>query len=134
MNKHNYIDKHGSKIEEGMKIRHDDGDIELVEGDFEGIGINATNPNFNGNEIPKIYPLSEFNLKEWEIVVACPDCEGDGQVKDWADDMYGNTTSFWHMCECCEGEGVVPQKDYDWIKKIYPIPNRVLREKYDKES
>lgn len=131
MNKHNYTDKHGNKIEAEMRIRHNNGDVELVLGDKEEIGLNATNPNYRGNEFPKIYPLSEFNLKEWEIVYACPDCEGDTQVMDWADDMWGNTKSFWRQCDCCEGEGYfTSEKEWKEVKEIYPKPNSFYRKQY----
>jgi hypothetical protein len=57
-----YFDKNGKEIKAGMKIKHDDGDIELVHANYEetDLGINAS--TF------EIYPLYQFNLKEWEIL------------------------------------------------------------------
>ena len=57
-----YFDKHGKEIKAGMTIKHDNGDIELVHLNFneDDLGINAS--TF------EIYPLYQFNLKEWEIV------------------------------------------------------------------
>ena len=53
-----YYDKHGTEIQAGMLLRHDDGAIERVlEFGFEA-------------SASEIYPLSEFNLKEWEIAAA----------------------------------------------------------------
>ena len=46
-----YYDKHGAEIQVGMLLRHSNGDITL------GFEASAS----------EIYPLSEFNLKEWEI-------------------------------------------------------------------
>ena len=47
-----------------MLLRHDDGAIEYV---LEG--VNSSGDNTLGFEASasEIYPLSEFNLKEWEI-------------------------------------------------------------------
>ena len=71
-----FRDKNGTLIEAGAFIRHDNGDIEEVfstttaSGD-ESLGIMATNPAYLKNhpdcEI-EYYDLSNFNLKEWEIV------------------------------------------------------------------
>lgn len=56
-----YFDKYGNEIKKGMVLRHDDGELqEVFEGDTE-IGFIASK---NGS---LIYPLSEFNLDEWEI-------------------------------------------------------------------
>ncbi len=68
-----YFDKNGDKIEAGMDIRHDGGDVEKVIFNGEDYGVNATNKDFVKNhpytEIPEqIYPLSQFSMKEWEIV------------------------------------------------------------------
>ena len=63
--KYAYCDKNGRKIEAGMTLRHDDGDIDKVvettdaDGD-EGLGFSC-----NAYEA---YPLHQFNLSEWEIV------------------------------------------------------------------
>lgn len=65
-----YKDKNGNIIRVGMKLKHDDGDIDEVLSSGDDIGFNATNPDFAKNhDTPQlIYPLSEFNLKEWEII------------------------------------------------------------------
>ena len=59
-----YYDKHGTEIQAGMLLRHDDGAIERV---LEG--VNSSGDITLGFEASasEIYPLSEFNLKEWEI-------------------------------------------------------------------
>jgi DnaJ-class molecular chaperone len=56
----------------------------------------------------------------------CPYCEGEGQVKEWADDYFGNTTSFYHTCDCCEGEGKILDREYKIAKKVYPKSNKEL--------
>lgn len=61
--------------------------------------------------------------------VECPYCEGDGMVMDWADDMFGNTMSFWTGCEYCDGEGKVSKTEYKEIKELGVIPNRIYRER-----
>lgn len=58
--------------------------------------------------------------------VPCPYCEGDGQVKDWTDDMFGNTQSFYISCDCCEGEGEIDKKDYKLAKTVYPLSNKEM--------
>ena len=70
-----YFDKNGKQITAGMYIKHINGDIEEVYSnwDHDDLGINASNKKFNENHpesnIPEqIYPLSQFNLSEWEIV------------------------------------------------------------------
>lgn len=70
MNK-KYFDKNGIKIIEGMILIHEDGDKELVYKSDDGdLGFNASNEN-NIDVINsfkrEIYPLYQFNLKEWRI-------------------------------------------------------------------
>lgn len=67
-----YKDKHGNIIKEFDTIRHDDGDSEVVYacGDND-LGVQATNPEFLKHHPEadiEYYPLSEFDLSEWEIV------------------------------------------------------------------
>lgn len=63
--KFTYHDKNGRKIEEGMTLRHNSGDIDTVvattgaDGD-EGLGF--------GCNAYEAYPLHQFDLSEWEIV------------------------------------------------------------------
>lgn len=59
-----YYDKHCAEIQVGMLLRHDGGAIERV---LEG--VNSSGDITLGFEASasEIYPLSEFNLKEWEI-------------------------------------------------------------------
>lgn len=59
-------------------------------------------------------------------MVKCPYCEGDGEVKDWADDILGNTTSFYHTCDCCEGEGELTKEEYELAKKVYLKSNKEI--------
>jgi hypothetical protein len=66
-----YFDKHGKQIKAGMKIKHDNGDIDLVYLAKGGdLGLNASNENFAGFDpmYRELYPLSEFDMKEFEIV------------------------------------------------------------------
>lgn len=73
--KYTYHDKHGKEILEGMTIRHDDGEMQKVyatEDQYgnEGLGILATNPAYlerHPDHEPEYYPLSNFDLSEWEI-------------------------------------------------------------------
>ena len=59
-----YYDKHGTEIQAEMLLRHDDGAIERV---LEGVNSNGyITLNFEA-PASEIYPLGEFNLKEWEI-------------------------------------------------------------------
>lgn len=65
-----YFDKNKTEIKAGYTIKHDNGETEKVYecGDNE-LGVNASNENspcFNG--IGQCYPLSEFDLTEWEII------------------------------------------------------------------
>ena len=59
-----YYDKHGTEIQAEMLLRHDDGATERV---LEG--VNSSGDITLGFEASasEIYPLSEFNLKVWEI-------------------------------------------------------------------
>lgn len=65
-----YYDKHGEQIKAGYTIKHDSGNAEKVyECGVDNLGINASNTSssaFVGLE--ECYPLSEFNLDEWEII------------------------------------------------------------------
>lgn len=65
-----YFDKNGKEIKEGMTIKHDDGDLEKVYASKDDLGVNASNENhISFSEFNRqIYPLYQFNLKEWEIV------------------------------------------------------------------
>jgi hypothetical protein len=77
-----YFDKHGKEIKQGMTIKHDDGDIELVYQceDSDGnqdLGVNASNEAWleRHGGVREIYPLYQFNMKEWEIVKENEDVE-----------------------------------------------------------
>lgn len=70
MEEQKYYDKNGEEIKAGYTIKHKDGDTEKVYacGD-NNLGVNASNmnsPSWNG--IQECYPLTEFDLSEWEIV------------------------------------------------------------------
>ena len=62
-----YYDKHGAEIHVGMLLRHDGGAIERV---LEGVNSNGDITLGFEASASEIYPLSEFNLKEWEIAAA----------------------------------------------------------------
>lgn len=64
-----YFDKHGERILPGMKIRHNDGEVEeIFECGDNDLGIDATNHNCPHVTREVCYPLSSFNLSEWEVV------------------------------------------------------------------
>mgnify|MGYP001053423916 CR=1 FL=1 len=66
-----YFDKNGERILAGMKIEHDNGDIDLVyEARGGDLGVNASNEKFVGFDPMRreLYPLSEFDMKEFKIV------------------------------------------------------------------
>jgi hypothetical protein len=66
-----YKDKHGKLIKADMILKHDDGDTDKVYETADGdLGFNASNENFSGFDplFRELYPLYQFNLKEWEIV------------------------------------------------------------------
>lgn len=76
MEKVKYFDKNKKEIKVGMKIKHNDGDIEKVYacGD-DDLGVNASNEVWldrhygeDKEAYREFYPLSQFSLKEWEIV------------------------------------------------------------------
>ena len=63
-----YYDKHGAEIQVGrMLLHHDDGAIECV---LEGVSSNGDITLGFEASASEIYPLSEFNLREWEIAAA----------------------------------------------------------------
>lgn len=59
--------KHGTEIQAGMLLHHDDGAIERV---LEGVNSNGDITLGFEASASEIYPLSEFNLREWEIAAA----------------------------------------------------------------
>lgn len=63
--RHTYYDKNGREIKDGMTMRHDDGDIEVVVATTDGDGDEGLGFSCSKHEA---YPLYEFNLDEWEIV------------------------------------------------------------------
>lgn len=65
-----YFDKNGKQILAGMTIQHDDGDVELVYASDDDLGVNASNEkHISFAEYKReIYPLYQFNLKEWVII------------------------------------------------------------------
>lgn len=63
-----YRDKNNRIIKAGMRLKHNGGIVERVYQGDTVIGFNATNRNYNQDIPEQIYPLSEFNLKEWEII------------------------------------------------------------------
>lgn len=70
-----YRDKNGNEIKSGMTIKHDNGDIEKIYSNIneDDLGVNATNKRYEMNHpdsnMPRqIYPLSQFNMNEWEII------------------------------------------------------------------
>jgi hypothetical protein len=66
-----YVDKHGNEIKPGVKLLHDEGDIETVFETEDGdLGFNASNEDYVGfNELRReLYPLHQFDLNEWEVM------------------------------------------------------------------
>lgn len=71
-----YFDKNGKEIQAGMIIRHKNGKEDKVYecGDEFGtanLGFMASNPEFlkyHPDWPLEYYPLSNFNLSEWEVV------------------------------------------------------------------
>ncbi len=71
-----YKDKHGEEILAGMTIRHESGDTELVYDTTDGygdedLGILATNHAYAERHPDcdlEYYSLSNFDMREWEIV------------------------------------------------------------------
>ena len=66
-----YFDKNGKKVKEGMTLRHEDGTLEKVYRAKDGdLGLNASNESYSGfNPLKReLYPLYQFDMKEWEIV------------------------------------------------------------------
>jgi hypothetical protein len=71
-----YYDKNGIEIKIGMILRHDNGEENEVfecgdEFSSTDIGFLATNPRFlkyHPDWPLEYYPLSQFNLNEWQIV------------------------------------------------------------------
>ena len=59
-----YYDKHGTEIQAEMLLRHDDGATERFRERVNSSGYITLGFEASASEI---YPLSEFNLKEWEI-------------------------------------------------------------------
>lgn len=57
-----YKDKHGKSIRAGMFLRHDSGTIEkVVACGVDDLGFAASKDGW------ECYPLSEFDMAEWEI-------------------------------------------------------------------
>lgn len=75
-NKIQYFDKHGEEIQAGMCLRNENGEVQRVYscGDECGsanLGFMATNPKFlerHPDWPVEYYPLSQYNLAQWEIV------------------------------------------------------------------
>lgn len=75
-----YYDKNKQEIKEGMMLRHEEGEIEKVYSwmSSDGIidfGFNASNEAWLERQygtdkeyFREFYPLTNFNLKEWEII------------------------------------------------------------------
>lgn len=68
-----YFDKNGTEIKAGMTIRHDNGDLEKIyECGEDELGVNASNEN-HPNFVEcyrECYPLWQFCMSEWEVVIA----------------------------------------------------------------
>ena len=65
-----YKDKNGKDIKPKQILVHDDGQEEEVFLTEDGdLGFNASNPNFIGyNPLNvQLYPLYQFNMREWQI-------------------------------------------------------------------
>jgi hypothetical protein len=75
LNMPEYFDKNGKQITRGMFIRHEEGTYERVyecedENGTKDLGINASNEAWleRTGRTREIYPLYQFDTKEWEIV------------------------------------------------------------------
>lgn len=75
-NKTQYFDKFGNEIFAGMCLRNENGEVQRVYscGDEFGsvnLGFMASNPKFlerHPDWPVEYYPLSQYNLAQWEIV------------------------------------------------------------------
>ena len=66
-----YYDKLGNQILPNMILEHEDGEQQKVYLSIDDdLGFNASNEEYEGfNEFNRqLYPLYQFNLKEWKIV------------------------------------------------------------------
>lgn len=71
-----YLDKNDKEIKEGMTIKHRDGEIEKVykiTDQFcnDDLGVLASNPKYlesHPEASAEYYPLSEFDMKDWEVI------------------------------------------------------------------
>lgn len=59
-----FVDKNGRVINDNDLLRHIDGDIERVYGVANTLGFKAN----KGEIVWEIYPLSSFDLDEFEVV------------------------------------------------------------------
>ena len=62
-----YYDKNGTEVQAVRLLHDDDGAIERV---LEGVSSNGNITLGFEASASEIYPLSEFNLREWEIAAA----------------------------------------------------------------
>lgn len=64
-----YYDKNNKEIKEDMYIKHIDEYLpeKVYKSDSGDLGLNATNKNYTFATKQELYPLSEFDLNEWEI-------------------------------------------------------------------
>lgn len=69
-----YVDRNGKEIKSGMYLRHDDGTIDLVydcvdSNGKDDLGFNASTERWiERTGVREIYPLYQFDLKEFEII------------------------------------------------------------------
>lgn len=75
-----YFDKNGEEILAGMTLKHEDGTTDFVyscedENGKKDLGFNASNEAWleRTGRNREIYPLYQFNLKEYEIVKGLED-------------------------------------------------------------
>ena len=133
-----YRDMYGEKIEAGMFIKHKSGEVEKVFENWDGddIGLNATNRQAEiGNQMEYIYPLTEFDLREWKIVDAQK--EAESRISEIVE-LFNNDepdVGIFAMRECTQEtiDAIEKDKDFEGISVIDWNENTIIFKLYEKE-